>query len=93
MPPMSDREAWITFAAAAYTGWLANGDYTEEDSRLQAAEDADWFLAELNKRYPLPSPKPTVVEDGDSRSMVADVGYIVDGPRGPEIVSEAGVTK
>lgn len=47
---MSDREAWITFAAAAYTGWLANGDHTNEKCREYACDDADWFVTEIKKR-------------------------------------------
>ena len=90
---MSDREAWITFAAHAYAAWVAAGDYRAHECQERAIEDADALLAELNKRYPLTAPKPTVVEDGDIRPMIEPVGFIVDGPNGPEIVSEAGATK
>lgn len=75
MSPMSDREAWITFAATAYTGWLANGDHTNEKCREYACDDADALLAELNKRHPLPSPaEPTPPQFDDDGWIKWDGG-------------------
>jgi len=47
---LKDQElAWIGFASAALTGYLANGKYDENASK-QAAVRADELLEEFQKR-------------------------------------------
>lgn len=87
---MSDHDTWNMFAAASYAAWMAGGDYAAEECRTRAVADADWFVIESKKREKPAAPTvKRVIDDG----FGYPIGHIVDGPNGPEIVSEAGVTK